>query len=162
MSVSILAGYLPGCIGRVTALHASYYQPLVGFGLAFECKVARELADVCEYYDDRRDGLWLARTPDGIQGSIAIDGSRADAEGAHLRWFIASDRVRGQGVGTALIAAAMAFCDERAYRRVYLWTFDGLQAARALYERAGFELVHQQRGSQWSTEVEEQRFERCR
>ena len=160
MSVSLHAGYLPGCIGRLTELHAAYYQQLVGFGLAFECKVARELADFCERYEDRRDGLWLARSSGGIQGSIAIDGSRADDKGAHLRWFIASDQVRGQGVGNALMTAAMAFCDERAYRRVHLWTFDGLHAARHLYERAGFKLVHQQRGSQWGTEVEEQRFER--
>ena len=84
----------------------------------------------------------------------------ADEGGAHLRWFITADDVRGKGVGNALLAAAMAFCRARGYARVYLWTFDGLDAARHLYEKFGFQLAQQQRGSQWGVEVDEQRFER--
>lgn len=53
----------------------------------------------------------------------------------------------------------MAFCRARGHRRVYLWTFEALDAARHLYEKAGFRLAHQQRGRQWGTEVNEQRFE---
>jgi RimJ/RimL family protein N-acetyltransferase len=53
----------------------------------------------------------------------------------------------------------MDFCRARGYDRVYLWTFEGLDAARHLYEKAGFRLAQQQRGRQWGTEVNEQRFE---
>jgi GNAT superfamily N-acetyltransferase len=159
MSISVHKGYLPGCIGRVTELHATFYSELVGFGLLFESKVARELAEFCGRYDEERDGLWLATAAGGVQGSIAIDGLHADDEGAHLRWFITSTEVRGTGVGHSLLAAAMEHCRARGYRRVYLWTFDGLDAARHLYERFGFQLVLQQRGSQWGAEVDEQRFE---
>jgi hypothetical protein len=53
----------------------------------------------------------------------------------------------------------MEFCRSRSYRRAYLWTFDGLGAARHLYEKSGFQLALQQRGSQWGAEVDEQRFE---
>jgi GNAT superfamily N-acetyltransferase len=155
MSVAIHKGYLPGCIGRVTALHAGYYNTLIGFGLPFESKVAREMAAFCGRYDAQRDGLWLAVDADGVQGSVAIDGLHAADEGAHLRWFITADTVRGSGVGNALLGAAMAFCRERDY----LWTFDGLGAARHLYEKFGFVLAHQQRGMQWGAEVDEQRFE---
>jgi GNAT superfamily N-acetyltransferase len=159
MSLAIHKGYLPGCIGRVTELHAVFYSALVGFGLPFEAKVARELAEFCGRYDERRDGLWLAVGAAGVQGSIAIDGSHAADAGAHLRWFITSDEVQGTGVGHALLAAAMEFCRSRGYSRAYLWTFDGLGAARHLYEKSGFQLVLQQRGSQWGAEVDEQRFE---
>ena len=76
----------------------------------FESKVARELSEFCERYVDSRDGLWLALNEGVIEGSIAIDGIRAGQDGAHLRWFIASDRARGTGVGTALLTSAMAFC----------------------------------------------------
>lgn len=152
-------GYLPGAIGRIAELHARYYHQRAGFGLPFESKVARELAGFCERYEKGRDGLWLAVADREIHGSIAIDGSHAEREGAHLRWFIASDPLRGTGVGSALLAAAMAFCRSCGYDRVYLWTFEGLDAARHLYERTGFRLVHQQRGTQWGTEVDEQRFE---
>ncbi|MCE5263424.1 MAG: GNAT family N-acetyltransferase [Deltaproteobacteria bacterium] len=76
-----------------------------------------------------------------------------------FRWFIVSDEECGTGIGTALIASAMAFCGSRQYERVYLWTFEGLHAARHLYEKHGFHLVRQQRGSRWGAEVDEQRFE---
>ena len=33
-------GYRPGCIGRIAELHALYYASTVGFGVAFEAKVA--------------------------------------------------------------------------------------------------------------------------
>lgn len=153
-------GYLPGAIGRIVELHARYYSELAGFGLSFESRVARELCEFCERYEDERDGLWLASLDGKIEGAIAIDGFRAAEEGAHLRWFIVSDRLRGTGVGTALLAAAMEFCRARRYQQVQLWTFEGLDAARHLYEKFGFRLAYQQRGTQWGTEVNEQRFER--
>lgn len=159
MAFSIHKGYVCGCIGKVVELHARYYHRLVGFDLAFECKLAQELSEFCQRYDVRGDGLWLAMHDGEIEGSIAIDGSGAAKDGAHLRWFIASDKGRGTGTGTALLAAALDFCRAKNYPRVYLWTFDGLEAARHLYEKAGFRLASQQRGTQWGIAVDEQRFE---
>jgi len=159
MTSAIHKGYLPGSIERIVELHARYYRELAGFGLPFESRVARELSEFCERHVDERDGLWLALQDGNVEGSIAIDGSRAGQEGAHLRWFIASDTTRGTGVGTALLTSAMEFCESRHYERVYLWTFEGLAAARHLYEKFGFRLAAQQRGTQWGVEVNEQRFE---
>jgi len=160
MDLTLSRGYQPGCIGRIAELHARYYAAHVGFGVYFESKVARELAAFCEGYDETRDGLWLAERDERVEGSIAIDGSHANTEGAHLRWFITSEALRGSGAGSALLQQAMEFCDARGYRKVYLWTFDGLQAARHLYEKHGFRLVSQQAGRQWGAQVQEQRFER--
>jgi GNAT superfamily N-acetyltransferase len=159
MTPTIHKGYRPGAIGRIVDLHAAYYHRQAQFGLAFESRVAHELADFCDRYDNDRDGLWLAMIEGAIEGSIAIDGSRAAEDGAHLRWFICSDNVRGTGVGSALLSSAVAFCRSRRYPRVYLWTFAGLDAARHLYEKFGFRLAHHQRGAQWGVEVDEQRFE---
>ncbi len=159
MPVTITEGYRPGCIGRVAQLHAVYYAASNGFGLAFEAKVARELAAFCSSYLPGRDGLWLAHDGE-VHGSVAIDGSHAETEGAHLRWFITSDALRGQGVGRQLLSQALAFSDRQGYRQVHLWTFAGLDAARHLYESQGFRLVHESPGSQWGTEVREQRFVR--
>lgn len=151
-------GYLPGCIGRIVALHAAYYSRAVGFGAPFEAKVATELAAFCLEYEEGRDGLWLAADHDVVHGSVAIDGSHYEESGAHLRWFITSDDVRGTGVGGQLLDAAMAFCRARGYRKVYLWTFDELHAARHLYEKHGFTLSRTQRGTQWGKAVNEQLF----
>jgi GNAT superfamily N-acetyltransferase len=70
-----------------------------------------------------------------------------------------SDHVRGMGAGAALLGAAMEFCRSRRYDRVFLWTFEGLDAARHLYEKAGFRLVFERRGARWGVEVNEQKFE---
>jgi len=159
MTVALRKGYVPGAIGRVAELHATYYQRLVGFGVFFESRVARELGQFCEAYDDDRDGLWLAHVDGVVEGAVAIDGTHAGEDGAHLRWFITSDKVRGTGIGTRLLASAVEFCRARRYRRVYLNTFEGLDTARHLYEKFGFRLVQQQSGTQWGAVVVEQRFE---
>lgn len=157
--IEIRKGYVPGAIGRVVELHGAYYHTYWGFGAFFEAKVAGGLAEFINRHDDQRDGLWTATTNGRVEGSIAIDGANVTQEGAHLRWFIISDAHRGQGVGNQLINIAINFCRIKKYPRVYLWTFEGLHAARHLYEQAGFVLVEQHIGSQWGTEVEEQRFE---
>lgn len=161
--VDITLGYTPGCIGRITELHADYYARRAGFGLAFEARVARELTAFCEHFVAERDGLWLVMHGGRIAGSIAIDGLHGhDEAGAHLRWFIVSNALRGQGAGRVLLQRAMDFIDARRYGRTVLDTFEGLDAARHLYEGAGFRLVAQVPGAQWGRVVNEQRFERLR
>jgi GNAT superfamily N-acetyltransferase len=161
LDLSPTLGTTPGCIGRITELHATYYARAAGFAMAFEARVARELGAFCERYDAARDGLWLVTQGGCIEGSIAIDGLQGhEGAGAHLRWSIVSDRLRGQGAGRALLQRAMDFVDTRHYRRTVLDTFEGLDAARHLYECAGFQLVAQAPGAQWGQGVNEQRFER--
>lgn len=157
MPFVITEGCRPGCIGRITQLHAAYYAKSSGFGVEFESKVAKELAYFCTRYQAGRDGLWLACSPE-IEASVIIDGSKADKEGAHLRWFIASDATRGKGIGRSLLTHAMNFVDACGYKSTYLWTFSGLGAARHLYEDFGFCLDHESLGTQWGKEVLEQRF----
>lgn len=156
---SIHRGYLPGAIGRIIELHGTYYHRHAGFGVFFESKVARGLADFSINYDETRDGLWLVIAKKTIEGSIAIDGSHVATDGAHLRWFITSNNIRGTGAGNELLESALDFCREKHYDRVYLETFEGLLAARHLYEKFGFQLMHQEVGNQWGRSVKEQRFE---
>ncbi len=156
--IEISRGYVPGVIGRVAQLHGAYYSRH-NFGLYFEAKVASELSEFLARYDEARDGFWLASLDESVEGSITIDGIHAAEEGAHLRWFITSDALRGKGAGNRLLAAALDFSRDKGYRRVYLWTFAGLNPARHLYEKFGFHMVEQRVGTQWGMEVTEQRFE---
>ncbi|MBM3556516.1 MAG: GNAT family N-acetyltransferase [Alphaproteobacteria bacterium] len=158
MSAPITEGYVPGLIGRVVELHGLYYAREWGFGVFFEAKVAAGLAEFLGRYDPTRDGIWSASIDGRIEGSITIDGKDSAGAGAHLRWFILSDVARGQGVGRALLDRAIAFCRERNHPRVYLWTFAGLDAARHLYEQAGFHLVEELDQRQWGKTMREQRF----
>lgn len=38
--IKLLAGYIPGAIGRIAGLHGTYYSRYLDFGLFFEVKVA--------------------------------------------------------------------------------------------------------------------------
>ncbi len=159
MRVEIVNSYVPGAIGRIVELHGAYYWRHAGFGLFFESKVACELSEFLRRFDTVRDGIWLALCDGRVEGAIIIDGSKAESEGGHLRWFIVSDSMRGQGLGGKLIAAALAHCRLQSFPKAYLWTFEGLHAARHLYEKHGFRLIEQRPGSQWGAKVNEQRFE---
>ena len=154
-TVTVTRGYAPGAIGRIAELHGTYYADYWGFDLFFEAKVATELSAFLRAYDADRDALWLAT----VGGRI--DGAHAAESGAHLRWFILSEAMRGKGMGRQLINRAVDFCVEKAYPRIFLWTFEGLDVARHLYESVGFSLACEQKGAGWGTEVNEQLFE-CR
>ncbi|MGB3436329.1 bifunctional helix-turn-helix transcriptional regulator/GNAT family N-acetyltransferase [Achromobacter sp.] len=154
----IRVGYLPGCIGDVASLHARYYAQASGFGVYFERKVAVELAEFAEGLPAAGKNIWLYVDNGRTLASIVIDGDLATRQ-AHLRWFIVDDSLRGMGVGRALLERAMAFVDTN-YDETYLWTFKGLDAARHLYEVAGFTLAEESEGRQWGSVVVEQRFVR--
>jgi GNAT superfamily N-acetyltransferase len=157
--VQIRRGYFPGSIGLILELQALYYHAHWGFGVLFEAQLASGLAEFFGRYDELRDGFWIAAVSGRVEGSITIDGARAADADAHLRWFIMSDALHGKGVGTRLIHTAIDFCRAKNYRRVFLHTFVGLDAARHLYEKMGFRLVDQRPGMQGGIAVTEQRFE---
>jgi GNAT superfamily N-acetyltransferase len=156
---AITNDYTPGALARLIEMHAGFYAREWGFGLYFETKVAREAAEFLGALPQADSQAWFARDGERIVGSIAIDGRHAAADGAHLRWFVVDDSVRGAGAGAALLDAALAFCRARKFSRVYLWTFAGLDAARRLYEARGFRLVEEREARSWGVVVREQRFD---
>ena len=110
-------------------------------------------------FDDGRDGLWVA-TKDGIfAGSVAIDGQNAGTDGARLRWFIVAPEFQNAGIGKKLIAQAVEFCRKKKYPKIFLWTFEGLDAARWLYEQEKFRLSEAHDVDQWGQHIKEQKFE---
>ena len=160
--IQISSGYQAGLIGRITEMHTAYYVPNSGFGQRFESVVAGGLASFCDRLHHPKNQIWLALQDQHIVGSVAIDGEDLGSNTAHLRWFIMDDQVRGTGVGRQLLSKALQFVDAQKFDETHLWTFSGLNAARHLYESHGFQLMEEQLGNQWGTEVLEQRFGRSR
>lgn len=158
--VSISKGYRPGLIGQVVSLHAATYSRLVGFGSTFESKVATELAAFASRLSSPANAIWSASDEDHIIGSIAIDGEDLEDRCAHLRWFIVAPGCRGAGLGRQLLTQALDFVDRQDVAETRLWTLKGLDAARSLYERAGFVLADEYNGESWGKRVTEQIFVR--
>ncbi|WP_455809128.1 bifunctional helix-turn-helix transcriptional regulator/GNAT family N-acetyltransferase [Pseudomonas koreensis] len=159
-SVEIRSGYIPGVVGRVAEMHATFYARHSGFGQFFESQVATGVAEFVSRLTSPRNGLWAAVHQGTIVGSVAIDGEDLGGNIAHLRWFIVADGLRGAGVGKILLREAVAFCEQQNFEVIRLWTFKGLDAARRLYEEAGFFLAEEYLGEQWGSPIVEQRFER--
>ena len=154
-----IIGYYPGVIGQITTLHAVYYKKYWGLDHSFEGQVARELSDFMSHFDEKRDGLWNAVSGDEFAGCIAIAGDRDQTEDARLRWYIVDPRRQGQGIGRTLITKAIDFSKAAGYKRIYLWTFEGLNQAQSIYERNGFSEAEVRDVEQWGGIIREQRFE---
>jgi DNA-binding MarR family transcriptional regulator/N-acetylglutamate synthase-like GNAT family acetyltransferase len=155
---AIRPGYIPGLLGRMVELHGAYYSREVSFGLEFEVLVGRELAEFFTRLDHPGNATWYVLHNRRIAGGISIAGETLEPGIAQLRWFILDDAVRGAGLGSKLMDAAMAFVRQQDFTQVYLWTFAGLDAARGLYEKHGFELAEEKTGRKWGPEVLEQKF----
>jgi GNAT superfamily N-acetyltransferase len=147
MDTYTISGYEPGAIGRITELHGTYYHKQWGLGLYFEAKVASELAVFLSRFDPTHDGIWIAKVGSTMVGAIVIDGLDAAGEGARLRWFILAEEYQGKGIGSRLMQEAMSFCQKAGFKRVYLTTFAGLDAARHLYEKFSFRVCREEDGS---------------
>lgn len=160
--VIVECGYAPGLVAAVVGMHTTYYAREFGFGAAFESKIAGGLAEFVPRIGSGRNAIWRAERDGKIVGSITIDGDDLDGNRAHLRWFVVDDGRRGAGIGRRLMGEALAFVDANEFDETWLWTFEGLDAARVLYERLGFVLERQYLGDQWGVEVNEQVFVRRR
>lgn len=162
LDLRIVEGYQTGMIGDIAAMQARTHGPTVGMGPAFESVVSKAMADFMARIGKPANNSWSVVDDGQILGSISIDGEDLGKNIAHLRWFILSEGLRGQGLGKRLLAKALEHCDEHGFDEIHLWTLKGLGAARALYERNGFVLADEYVGDQWGKDVNEQMFVRRR
>jgi GNAT superfamily N-acetyltransferase len=139
--IEIHRGYEPGLIGRVGELHGRYYAGAWGAGAPFELLITREFCDFIERYDPEKD-LVLSAYIDGVLvGSISMLGQNPGPDGVQLRFFLVDPAYHGRGAGKALLSAALEWCRERGFRKIFLWTVDNLPQSRGLYEKAGFRVT---------------------
>ncbi len=152
-------GYYPGVLGEITRLHAVYYHQHWGFDVSFEAQEGKELCEFMSRFDPEKDVLWTAVIDEKFAGSVAIDGYHAETDGARLRWLIVDPAYRGRSLGSTLVKKAVEFFRSVGYKRIYLWTFEGLEAARHIYESEGFGLTEEREVDQWGGLIKEQRFD---
>lgn len=148
-----------GDFGWLIGLHGCWYAENKGFGLQFEWTVAGIVADVAPRLASPLVTMLVARDADGPLATLTADGGDPDEAGrGHIRIVIAEDRAKGQGLGHRLLAEGLSNLREAGLPGAYLDTFAGLDAARRVYEKAGFHLISEADGDTWGTPVREQRF----
>ena len=60
------------------------------------------------------------------------------AEHGHVGMLVVTEEAAGKGVGGALMRAAETWARQQGYRKLTLTTFEGNDAARAVYEHLGY------------------------
>lgn len=138
----ILRPHQAGDMGWVIQRHGQIYAEEFGWDETFEAMVAEIAAAFIKNYEPKRERCWIAERHGENVGSVFI--VRQSEGVAKLRMLLVERHVRGLGIGRRLVEEALVFARQRGYRKVTLWTVEGLEAARRLYEQAGFQLARKE------------------
>ncbi|HEY9079176.1 GNAT family N-acetyltransferase [Magnetovibrio sp.] len=157
---TIHEGYRTGLAGALVTLHMNYYSAVWNFGRNFETLVTRDFGLLLDKYDPERDQLIRAENRHGdIVGTLIVEASGYPSDVARIRFFVLASCAQGQGLGQAMLAQALGTCRQRGQHKVFLTTFKGLDAARTLYERAGFILTEEYGDDDWGEGSQEVRYD---
>ncbi|MFC3453198.1 bifunctional helix-turn-helix transcriptional regulator/GNAT family N-acetyltransferase [Amycolatopsis speibonae] len=133
----------PGDFGWVVHRHGALYSREYGWDERFEALVARVVADYVDKRGEPRQAGWIAELDGERVGSVfCMPGE--DGTTAKLRMLLLEPAARGHGVGKRLVTECVEFARAAGYAAIELWTVSLLDAARAVYQKAGFQLVSEE------------------
>lgn len=115
-----------------------------GMQAAFERYIERaigeEIGRIADYYAGPRSGFWVAEgVGGGIVGFFGLEPAGEDA--VELRRLYVAIEGRRQGIARTMLAEAERIAAGWGLARIVLSTAEIQEAARALYQRAGYRLV---------------------
>lgn len=154
----ILRDPQPGDMGWVIHRQGALYAEEYGWSIEFEALVAEIVVKYMRDYDPASDRCWIAEKDGKIVGSVFL--VRHDETTAKLRLLYVEPSARGLGIGRRLVEECMRHARLLGYRRMVLWTNAGLDAARHIYEKAGFALIEEERHHSFGKDLTGQIFAR--
>jgi GNAT superfamily N-acetyltransferase len=155
--ISISHAFEPGDLGRLIEIHGIQNFQDYGFSPVHEAYCAQIASDFILNPDPGRAKAWLAKKDGAVVGSVLICELPNDV--AQLRLLFADKSVRGSGLGRWLTEDSVQYCREAGFKKVFLWTVDGLERAISIYKSLGFKLTDEKTQLVWGRESRELRFD---
>ena len=137
---AVLRDVRAGDMGWVVQQHGEIYAREYGWNSEFEALVAEIVAGMIRQHDPVWERGWIAEIDGERVGAVFV--VRKSETEAQLRLLILSPSARGLGLGARLTDECLAFARAKGYRKMVLWTNGILTAARAIYAKRGFVMVH--------------------
>jgi len=150
-SSCVLRRHRPGDMGWVVLRHGQVYSQEYGYDERYEALVASIVASFVQHHDPKRERCWIAQKGRDAVGCVFL--VKKTETLARLRLLFVEPVARGLGLGTHLVNECVRFAAEAGYRKITLWTQRDLHAARHIYKKAGFHLVHKKRHRSWGRDL---------
>jgi DNA-binding MarR family transcriptional regulator/GNAT superfamily N-acetyltransferase len=131
-----------GDFGWIVQRHAELYAQEYQWKEPFEGVCAQIVADFVNKFDAKRERCWIAEMDGENVGCVFL--AKDSPSVARIRLLLVDPKARGLGLGARLTDECIRFARRSGYNKITLWTHSILTAARHIYQKAGFKLMHRE------------------
>jgi DNA-binding MarR family transcriptional regulator/GNAT superfamily N-acetyltransferase len=139
----LLRQHQPGDMGWIVHRQAILYADEYGWDGTYEALAAEIVAQFLKNYDPKRERAWVAEKDGERVGAVFV--AKGSDQVAKLRLLHVEQQARGLGIGKRLVEECIRFARQAGYQTMTLWTQSMLHAARHIYKKAGFQVVHEEK-----------------